>query len=146
MNIQEREEKVSLAIEVAIKIGMVALVIYLSYMIAKPFMTMFIWGIIIAVGINPLVTMLEKRFGHRKKIIITITIAVIAGLLLPTYALSGKTFETSKQIIHAMDEKSITIPPPTEKVKEWPVIGEKTYKLWNDASHNLKKTLAPFAK
>jgi predicted PurR-regulated permease PerM len=143
--IKEREEKIQIAIEIAIKVGLIALVIYLSYLIAKPFMTIIVWGIIIAVGINPLVNSLEKRFGHRKKIIIAITIAVIAGLTLPTYALSVKTIETSEHIIHSMKEGNITIPPPTEKVKEWPVIGEKTYTLWNDASLNLRKTLAPFS-
>ena len=146
MNIQEREEKVNLAIEIAIKVGMIALIIYLSYMIAKPFITIVVWGIIIAVGMNPLVNMLEKRFGHRKKIIIAITVAVIAGMILPTYSLSGKTIETSTHLIKKLEDGDITIPPPTEKVKEWPVIGEKPYVLWNDASHNLKKTLAPFQR
>jgi len=145
MNIKEREEKVNLAIEIAIKVSIIALVVYLSYLIAKPFMAITVWGIIIAVAISPLVSMLEKRFGHRKKIIIAITIAVIAALILPTYGLSGKTFETSQNIMHTLQEGNITIPPPTEKVKEWPVIGNKAYALWNDASHNLKKTLAPFS-
>lgn len=144
--IQAREEKVSLAIEIAIKIGLIGIVIYLSYLIAKPFMTIVVWGIIIAVAIAPLVNMLEKRFGHRKKIIIAITVAVIAALILPTYALSGKTFETSQNIIHSMKEGNIAIPPPTEKVKEWPVIGKKAYAFWDSASHNLRKTLAPFSK
>ena len=146
MTIKEREEKVKLAIEIAIKVGMVALVIYLSYMIAQPFITIVVWGIIIAVGIKPLIDMLSKRFGHRKKIIVAITIAVIVGLILPTYSLSGKTIETSTRIIKKMEDGGITIPPPTEKVKEWPIIGEKAYTLWNDASHNLKKTLEPFSK
>jgi len=145
MNIQERKEKVSLAIEIAIKVGIIALVIYLSYLIAKPFMAIVVWGIIIAVAIDPLVTMLEKRFGHRKKIIIAITVAVIAALILPTYALSGKTYESSQQIMHAMQEGNITIPPPTEQVKEWPLIGNKAYTFWSDASHNLKKALTPFS-
>lgn len=142
----QRKEQVSLAIEIAIKLSIIALVIYLSYLIAKPFMPLVVWGIIIAVAIAPLVSSLEKRFGHRKKIIIGITVAVIAGLVLPTYSLSGKTIETSQQIIHAMKDGNITIPPPTEKVKEWPLIGEKTYTLWENASQNLKETLAPFSK
>ena len=146
MNIQEREEKVRLAIEIAIKVSMIALIVYLSYLIAQPFIAVTVWGIIIAVGLAPLVKMLEKRFGHRKKIIIAITVAVIAGLILPTYTLSGKTIETSKHIIQKMEDGNITIPPPTQKVKEWPIIGEKTYTLWNDASHNLKETLEPFSK
>ena len=144
-SIKEREEKVNLAIEIAIKVGIISLVVYLSYLIAKPFMAIVVWGIIIAVAISPLVNMLEKRFGNRKKIIIGIAIAVVAALILPTYALSGKTFTTSQNIIHAMKEGSISIPPPTEKVKEWPVIGEKAYTLWDNASHNLRKTLAPFS-
>jgi len=146
MDRQEREEKIKLSIEVAIKLSIIALVVYFSYLIAKPFMPLVIWGIIIAVAIAPLVKSLENRFGHRKKIIITITIAVIAALTLPTYSLSGKTIETSQHLIHVMKEGNITIPPPTEKVKSWPLIGEKTYTLWQSASHDLKETLAPFSK
>jgi len=143
--IAQRNEQVSLAVEIAIKLSIIALVVYLSYLIAKPFMPLVIWGIIIAVGISPLVNSLEKRFGHRKKIIIGITVAVIAGLILPTYSLSGKTIETSQHLIYAMKDGNITIPPPTEKVKAWPIIGEKTYTLWKNASKNLRKTLAPFS-
>jgi predicted PurR-regulated permease PerM len=142
---KEHQEKINLSMEIAIRISIVALVLYLSYLIAKPFMGIVVWGIIIAVAISPLVNMLEKRFGHRKKIIIGITVAVIAAMILPTYALSGKTFETSQNIMHSLKDGNITLPPPTEKVKEWPVIGNKAYTLWDNASHNLKKTLAPFS-
>ena len=71
-NTQQREEKVELAIEIAIKVGLVVLVVYLSYLIAKPFIAIVVWGIIIAVAISPLIDSLEKRFGHRKKIIIAV--------------------------------------------------------------------------
>ena len=60
--IKEREEKISIAIEIAIKVTMIALVVYMSYLIAKPFMAIVVWGIIIAVAISPLVNILEKRF------------------------------------------------------------------------------------
>jgi len=142
--IQGREEKVTLAIEIAIKIGLIAMVIYLSYLIAKPFMAIVVWGVIIAVAIDPLINSLAKRFGNRKKIIIAITIAVIAALLIPTYSLSGKVIESSQTIVHAMQDGNITVPPPTEKVKEWPLIGNKAYAFWDSASHNLRETLAPF--
>ncbi|MEA3433819.1 MAG: hypothetical protein U9R13_04505, partial [Campylobacterota bacterium] len=103
-NKQQREEKVSLAIEIAIKVGLIAMVIYLSYLIAKPFMAIVVWGMIIAVAISPLIDSMEKRFGHRKKIIIGITVAVVAALVIPTYSLSGKTIETSQHIVQAMQE------------------------------------------
>ena len=144
--IQEREEKVNLAIEIAIKVALIALVIYLSFSIAKPFIAIVVWGVIIAIAISPLVNNLANRFGHRTKIIIAITVAVIAALLVPTYSLSGKTIETSQKVIQAMQEGNVTIPPPTENVKEWPIIGEKAYAFWESASKNLKTTLAPFSE
>ena len=143
--IQEREEKVTLAIEIAIKVGLIAMVIYLSYLIAKPFMAIVVWGVIIAVALSPLIDSLDKRFGNRKKIIIGITVAVIATLVIPTYSLSGKTIETAQNIVHTMQEGNITVPPPTENVKEWPLIGNKAYAFWDSASKNLKATLSPFS-
>ena len=142
--INEREEKVKIAIEIAIKLSLLALVVYISYLIAKPFIGIVVWGIIIAVALSPVINSLEKRFSNRKKVIIGFTVTVIAALLIPTYMLSGSMIESSTNIAQAMKDGNITIPPPTEKVKEWPLIGEKSYALWDSASHNLKKTLEPF--
>lgn len=144
MNIEQREEKVKLAIEIAIKLGLLGIVIFISYLIAKPFISIIIWGIIIAVAISPIINNLEKRFGSRKKVIIGFTLVVTALLLIPTYMLSDTVIEESKTLVHTMKEGSLTVPPPTEKVKEWPLIGERAYAFWDNASHNLKETLEPF--
>ena len=144
LDIKEREEKVSLAIEIFIKVGLLALVLYVSYVIFKPFLAIVIWGIIIAVALSPLIDILEKRFGHRKKVIIGFTVVVIAALLIPTYMLSGKMIDSSQTIYLALKDGNVTIPAPTEKVKEWPLIGEKSYAFWDQASKNLRETLAPF--
>lgn len=144
-SIKNREEKVQIAIEIAIKVGLLALVIYISYLIVKPFIGIVVWGIIIAVALSPVINSLEKRFGNRKKVIIGFTVTVIAALLIPTYMLSGSMIDSSTTLVHAMKEGSVTVPPPTEKVKEWPLIGEKAYAFWDSASHNLRKTLEPFS-
>ena len=143
-NMTQREEKVNLAIEIAIKVGLLAIVIYISYLIAKPFMAIVVWGIIIAVALSPLIDGIEKRFAYRKKIIIGLTVVIIAALLIPTYMLSEKTIASSQTIAQALKDGNVTIPPPTEKVKEWPLIGEKAYTFWDSASKNLKEVLAPF--
>ncbi|WP_309497431.1 AI-2E family transporter [Sulfurovum sp.] len=142
--IEEREEKVKLAIEIAIKVSLLGLVILLTYLIAKPFIAIIVWGIIIAVALSPLINSLEKRFGHRKKVIIGFTVTVIAALLIPTYMLSGYMIDSSTTLVSEIRDGNVTIPPPTEKVKEWPLIGEKAYAFWDSASHNLRTTLAPF--
>lgn len=107
-------------------------------------MAIVVWGIIIAVALSPLINSLEKRLGNRKKVIIGFTVAVVAALLIPTYMLSGSVISESQHLAHAMQDGNVTIPPPTEKVKEWPLIGEKAYAFWDAASQNLRKTLEPY--
>ena len=143
--ITQREEKVQIAIEIAIKLGLLAIVLYISYLIAKPFIGIVVWGIIIAVAISPVINSLEKRFGNRKRVIIGFTVAIIAALLIPTYMLSDTVIQESHTVAKVLKEGNVTVPPPTENVKEWPLIGEKVYDFWDSASHNLKETLEPFS-
>jgi predicted PurR-regulated permease PerM len=140
----EKEEKVDIAIEIFIKVGLLFAVIYISYLIAKPFIGLIIWAVIIAVALNPVINILEKHFANRKKIIISLTIGVIAALLIPTFMLSETMFTTGQQLAQVLKDGTITIPPPTENVKEWPLFGSKAYDLWLSASENLAQTLAPF--
>ncbi len=44
-NITQRKEKVNFAIEIAIKLGLLAMVIYFSYLIAKPFLPILFGGL-----------------------------------------------------------------------------------------------------
>lgn len=143
-NMTQREEKVQIAIEVAIKLGFLGILIYFSYSIVKPFLPIILWGVIIAIAIAPMINSLEKRLNHRKKIIIGFTVIIIAALMIPTYMLSDSVIKESKIIVHVMKDGHVTIPPPAEKVKEWPFIGEKAYAFWDSASKNIKETLAPF--
>ena len=143
--ITQREEKVQIAIEIAVKLGLLAILFYISYLIAKPFIGIVVWGIIIAVAISPLINSLEKRFGNRKRVIIGFTVAVIAALLIPTYMLSDTVIQESHTVAKVLKEGNVTVPPPTDNVKEWPLVGEKVYNFWDSASHNLKETLEPFS-
>ncbi len=139
-----KQEKVNIAIEIAIKLGVLAIVIYFSYLIAKPFIPIVVWGIIIAVAISPLINTLEKRFSNRKMVIIGFTVTMIVALLVPTYALSGKMVTSSQTVLLTIKDGNITIPPPSPEVKEWPIIGEKFHALGTSASQDLKKTLTPY--
>jgi len=140
----EKREKVQIAIEIAIKLGLLSLILYISYLIAKPFIGIIIWAVIIAVALHPLINMLETRFGNRKRIIVILSTAIVAMLLIPTYMLSDTIIETGQHITQLLKEGNITIPPPTENVREWPLIGEKVHEVWASASQNLTQTLIPF--
>lgn len=142
----DKEQRVNQVIDIAIKLTLIAFTLYISFLIAKPFIGIIAWGIIIAIAISPLIHKLQKIYSNRKVVIILFTIAIISALVVPTYMLSDKVVVSAQEIISSVKEGGITIPPVNEKVKEWPVIGEKVYTLWSGASQNLQTTLTPFTE
>lgn len=147
MNIETtNEEKVNLAIDVAIKLGLLTLALLISFLIAKPFIAIIAWGIIIAVAISPLVTKIQKYYANKKVIIILLTTIVISLMLIPTYILSDTAIESAQTIMTSVEDGELNIPAPNEKVKSWPIIGEKAYDFWSHAATNIKDTLVPFSE
>jgi predicted PurR-regulated permease PerM len=53
--------------------------------------------------------------------------------------------DTSAKLAEEYDKGTLVIPPPEEKVKEWPLVGDKVYAIWNQSSSNLEGTLKQYA-
>jgi len=136
--------QVKTAIEIFIKIGFLFLVLYISYLIVKPFLPLILWGIILAVAFEPLVQKLENRFGNRKKVIVGLTTILVLALVVPAWMLSGSIIDSAQHLMAAVQGNERLIPPPSEHVKAWPLIGEKVYALWQHAHTDLREALAPF--
>jgi predicted PurR-regulated permease PerM len=138
------DERVKLAIEIAVKLGILFIVLYVSYLIVKPFLSIILWSIILAVAFYPVVLWLEKRFRSRKKIVLVMSSTIILALVVPTWSLSGMVIESTQTLVSVVNGEKRMVPPPSEKVKSWPLIGEKSYKLWSSAYKDLPNTLKPF--
>jgi len=141
---KQNDERVSLAIEIAIKLGLLGIVIFVSFLIVKPFIAIILWSAIIAVALSPLIDRLVGRFHNRRFVVIGMTVAILSTIVIPTYMLSDKLIVSTTDMIHIIKDGNITIPQPTQKVKEWPIIGDKAYNIWQSAAKNLKNTLIPF--
>ena len=140
----EKERKGTLVkdvLDVSIRLALVAILAYLSYRIARPFLPLILWGGIIAIVLSPVVRSLEQRFGNRKKIVVLLTLAGIVLLVAPAVMLSDTAIESSQSLYNVVQEGTLALPPPSEKVRSWPVVGEKLYVLWESASRNLEATL-----
>jgi len=149
MSIEQNSQKdtVNLAVEIATKLALLFLVIYISYLIVKPFLTIILWGIVLAVAFAPLIHSLEKRFkGHRKKIVIGISLFFASALIVPTFMISDSLITSSHKLVQAVKQKSIDIPPPSQKVKEWPLVGGEIYKVWEAGHKDLHQAMKPFKK
>lgn len=134
---------VARALEAAIRIGLVALLLYWCFKIGQPFIGTIVWGIIIAVAIHPGYERLKSALSGRGRLAATlITLFALIVLLVPTYLLSDSLINAVQAYSANINEGLLRVPPPPESVRSWPVIGEPLHTFWNLASNNLAAALS----
>lgn len=129
-----------------LQIAAVVLLIFTCYRIVAPFMSIVVWGIIIAVAVYPTHVSLTARLGGRAKLSSTIiALTGIAIIVIPTWLLADSTIGGLKHLGETLESGSMTIPPPNDNVADWPLIGEDVFSLWSKAATNLEATLNEFS-
>jgi predicted PurR-regulated permease PerM len=130
------------AIEIAIKISALALLIGWCFLILKPFITPVVWGIIIAVSVYPLYNRLTAKLGNRRKLAAaTMTIVALLIIILPSVKLAGSMLDGVKYLNEGLQSGNVQVPLPPAGVGDWPIIGPSIEKVWREASVNLTSTL-----
>lgn len=138
----EQIKFVKWSVEAAIRIGVLALIFLWSLQIVRPFVQVVLWAAILAVAIYPLYLGLARRLGGRGKIAaFLITVAALAVLLIPSFKFFGATVQEAREVAEKAEAGTLKVPPPPDGVRDWPLIGERTYVAWNAASRNLDETL-----
>ena len=134
------------ALEASIHIGLVALLIFWCFKIGRPFLQIIVWAIIIAVAIHPIYNRLKSALGGRDRLAATlITIFALIFLLVPTIMLSDSLIDTAREVAAQLEGGTLKVPPPSESVRSWPVIGEPIYKLWSLGSKDLGTAVSKMA-
>ena len=147
MNIpgQSQNNPTTQAIEIAIRLGLIFLILAWCLQILSPFISLIAWGGIIAVAIYPLFLKLADKLGGKKKLaVILIAVISIAAILIPVISLSGSLVDSATKIGTSISSGEAYISPPSESVRDWPLIGEKTYNFWQQASVNLSDLLKQY--
>lgn len=133
------------SIELLIHISLLILLVATSLIILAPFMIILIWGVIIAVAQYPLFKKSVNTLGNRKTLTaILFTIVGLIAIIIPSLMLAESSASGYQNLLRALEEGKLTIPPPTENVKEWPLIGENLYSIWVQASNNLMELLSKY--
>ena len=131
----------------AIQIGLLILLAIWCYEILKPFIGIVSWAAIIAVALFPLHRSLSAKMGGREKISATLIVLVgLAILLVPTWSLTGSSIETARSLAVGLEEGTLEVPPPSDSVAEWPLIGKKVHDIWSRGATNLETTLSEYAE
>ena len=129
-----------------IQIGALLLLLIVCYKIIAPFVHIVLWGIVIAVGLYPTHQALTAKLRGREKT--SATILVLIGLVIvitPVWLTTESSIEAAKNVSTNIAAGTVAIPPPNEKVANWPLIGEPLYAFWSSAETNIEDTLNAYS-
>ena len=133
------------AIDIAIRIFVVAILIALCFTILRPFISPVLWGIILAIALYPACKRLSSLLGGRIRLASAmITAVMLLGIILPSIQMVGSLVSGTKYINERIQSGEIKIPPPPDNIDEWPLVGKILKKEWIEASENLRETLTRF--
>jgi len=129
-------------IDLAIRLALLAVIFVACFNIFRPFLTPVVWAIIIAVALYPLFLKLKKLVGGKNRLAGVIFIVVaLAIVIVPTWMLTESLIEGTVQLGQDLQNGEVVVGAPPDKVKTWPVVGEKLYTIWQSANRNLETTL-----
>lgn len=129
-------------VDLAIRLAILAVIVVACFNIFKPFLTPVVWAIIIAVALYPLFLKLKKLLGGRNRLAGVIFIVVsLVIVIVPTWMLTESLIDGTVKLGQELQDGTVEIPPPPEKVRTWPAIGEKVYNIWDASNRNLDAVL-----
>lgn len=133
------------SIDISLKVMLVMLLLFLCFLVLRPFILMVIWGLIIGVMIFPAFTWLTDKLKGRKKLAATLTtLGLVLILVLPTAFLTDSLLTGASVVRTYLTSSSELIPPPPESVGNIAIIGKSLYSSWSHASTDLSQFLAQY--
>jgi predicted PurR-regulated permease PerM len=128
-----------------LQIGALLLLLVMCFNIVRPFISIVVWALILAVAIYPLHVSLTAKLGGREKTSAVLFVLIgLAIILVPTWMLGESTLSSLQSLAQNLKGGSFSVPPPNPGVADWPVIGTKTYELWSNAASNMEAFLSQY--
>jgi predicted PurR-regulated permease PerM len=128
-------------IDLAIRLGFIGLLGYWSFRVIAPFLTIGLWSAILVVALYPLFDRLALRLRPRlaAALVTFLSLMIIIG---PVTWLGLGMVSGIRSLAMSLEGGQLTIPPPPEFVRGWPIVGERLHQLWSLATTNMKVALA----
>jgi len=140
--LQDSRRSIKLAIEIAVNLGLIILILFWALMILKPFIALVIWGAVIAIASYMPFLKLQSAFkGSKKLAVMAFAVIGLSIVIVPTWMFAGSLIESTTSLGRNIADGSMHIPPPSDSVKEWPLVGEKVYAAWSNTANNFTQVL-----
>ncbi len=125
-------------LDVAIRGALILALAVLCYQVFSPFLSLMAWSIILAVTMYPLHQWLARVVGHKQWLASTILVLIAFLLIIiPTALLLNSFADSVRNFIGAVQNNTLAIPAPSEKVAQWPIVGKGVYDTWSKAHSDL---------
>lgn len=129
-------------IEVAIYLGLIGILFYWTFVLVRPFLPIMVWSIVLTVALYPVFNWLATMLGDRRGLAaIIVTILALLILIGPVTWLGVGLVESMPGLIARIESGGLTIPPPAESIRDWPLVGQQIYDYWMLASTNISGVL-----
>ena len=112
--------------ELAIRIGLLVLLVGWCFVIVRPFIGIIGWSIVMAVALYPTFDRVRTFIGGRTKSAAALmTVVFLLVFIVPAVVLSETLVSGVRMLATNLQNGSISIPMPSESVRNWPVIGDR---------------------
>lgn len=137
-------------IQLAIRLGLLGLLSYWCFVIVRPFIPILAWGVVLAVALYPLYSWLSDHLGQRPRLAaVLVTLIGIAIVIGPATWLGVGLVDGLRTLADELESDSLAVPSPPAGIRDWPLLGDRLYDLWNQASTNIQavfRQLVPHLK
>jgi predicted PurR-regulated permease PerM len=141
----ERTPSLLKMLDAAFQIALVALLIFACSRIILPFAGILLWSVILAVMLYPLHQRLVRRVGNRWSATL-IGLVSIAVMLVPLVMVVTSLGSSILTFVSAVQDGSLTVPPPPPRLAEVPLFGQKLTDTWALVATNMPAALAKYGK
>ncbi len=142
-DVQKREKQ---SIDLTIKLLLIVSLLAWCIMILLPFLIPILWGSIMAITLYPFYTRLVKLLKGKKALASSlITALLLIILIVPFVWLVSSVIGSARDLLAALRENTLVIPPPNPKVANWYLIGEPLYNAWKNLNLNLEATILKYS-
>lgn len=126
-----------MVIDVAIRVGALALFIYLSFTLVRPFLGILIWSVVVAVALYPVFSWLRARFGgHGAAAAVVLTFFCLVVVFGPTAILSSSVVVSLEKIALGIKTGTLNIPGPPADLMSLPYVGKDLHTVWSLVTTN----------
>ncbi len=133
-------------VELAIRLGVLGLLLFLSFTLIRPFITIAIWSVVLTVALYPVYDRMANWLGGRRRLAaLLLTILNLLIVIGPATWLTLGLIDSIRNLSEHLDLSALMLSPPPHAVKTWPIIGNSIYQFWDLASTNFQAALAKTA-